>query len=39
MARYKMKTGKWFDDFRLGWKMFLRGKLKLLPSRVRGQKS
>ena len=38
MARYKMKTGKWFDDFRLGWKMFLRGKLKLLPSRVRGQK-
>ena len=34
MARYKMKTGKFFDDFKLGWKMFSKGKLKLLPSRV-----
>jgi hypothetical protein len=38
MARYKMKTGKFFDDFQLGWKMFTRGKLKLLPSRIRGKK-
>ena len=35
MARYKMKTGKFFDDFKLGWKMFTRGKLKLFPSGVR----
>ena len=34
MARYKMKTGKFFDDFKLGWKMFAKGKLKLFPSRV-----
>jgi heterodisulfide reductase subunit C len=35
MARYKMKTGKFFDDFKLGWKMFRKGKLKLFPSGVR----
>jgi len=35
MARYKMKTGKFFDDFKLGWKMFSKGKLKLFPSGVR----
>jgi len=35
MARYKMKTGKFFDDFKLGWKMFTKGKLKLFPSGVR----
>ena len=34
MARYKMKTGKFFDDFKLGWKMFRKGKLKLFPSGV-----
>ncbi len=38
MARYKMKTGKWFDDLKLGWKMFQRGKLKLFPSRVHQKK-
>lgn len=38
MARYKKKTGKWFDDFKLGWRMFTKGKLKLLPSRVREKK-
>ena len=34
MARYKMKTGKYWDDFKLGWKMFTKGKLKLWPSRI-----
>lgn len=34
IANYKMKSGKLFDDFKLGWKMFVKGKLKLLPSRV-----
>ncbi len=38
MARYKRKTGKFFDDFKLGWKMFTRGKLKLWPSGVKGKK-
>jgi len=38
MARYKMKTGKFFDDFKLGWKMFSKGKLKLFPSGVRKKK-
>ena len=35
IGRYKMKTGKFFDDFKLGWRMFTRGKLKLFPSGVR----
>jgi heterodisulfide reductase subunit C len=35
MGRYKMKTGKFFDDWKLGWMMLTRGKLKLFPSRVR----
>ena len=38
MARYKMKTGKFLDDFKLGWKMFTKGKLKLRPSRVNKKK-
>ena len=38
LARYKMKSGKFFDDLRLGWKMFTKGKLKLFPSRVKGRK-
>ena len=33
MARYKMKTGKFLDDFKLGWKMFTKGKLRLFPGR------
>ncbi len=38
MVRYKMKTGKLFDDFKLGWKMFTKGKLKILPSRIKKKK-
>jgi len=38
MARYKQKTGKWMEDFKLGWRMFAKGKLKLFPSGVRGKK-
>jgi heterodisulfide reductase subunit C len=38
MARYKMKTGKFFDDFKLGWKMFKKGKLKLFPSGIKRKK-
>ena len=38
MARYKMKTGKFLEDFKLGWKMFSRGKLKLFPAGVRKKK-
>ena len=38
MAHYKQKTGKWMDDFKLGWKMFAKGKLKLFPSGIRGKK-
>ncbi len=35
MARYKMKTGRYWDDFKLGWKMFTKGKLKLWPASIR----
>lgn len=35
MMRYKMKTGKLRDDFKLGWKMFTKGKLRLFPAGIR----
>ncbi len=38
MVRYKQKTGKWMEDFKLGWRMFAKGKLKLFPSGVREKK-
>jgi heterodisulfide reductase subunit C len=38
MARYKIKSGKLLDDMKLGWKMFTKGKLKLLPSGIRRKK-
>jgi heterodisulfide reductase subunit C len=37
MVRYKMATRKYFDDMKLGWKMFAKGKLRLLPSSVRNR--
>jgi heterodisulfide reductase subunit C len=38
MVRYKIKSGKWWDDFKLGWKMFTKGKLRLLPSGIKRKK-
>lgn len=38
MARYKLAAGKYLDDMELGWKMFARGKLRLLPARARNRK-
>jgi heterodisulfide reductase subunit C len=35
MATYKMATKTYFDDMLLGWRMFSRGKLRLLPSLVK----
>jgi len=32
-AREKLKTGEWKNEVKLGLKMFLRGKLKIFPSR------
>lgn len=34
----KIKTGEWKNDVKLGMKLFIRGKLKLLPSRCGGFK-
>jgi len=34
----KLKTGEWKNDLKLGIKMFLRGKLKLFPSKSKGVK-
>ena len=34
----KMKTGTWKDDVKLGVKMFVRGKLKLIPPKCTGVK-
>ena len=38
MARYKMKTRRYFDDIKLGWKMFTRGKLRIFPSNIKRKK-
>ena len=38
MANYKRKTGRYWDDFKLGWKMSTKGKLKLWPSRIHRKK-
>jgi hypothetical protein len=32
-----MKTGKFLEDFKLGWKMFTKGKLRLFPARIRNK--
>jgi heterodisulfide reductase subunit C2 len=34
MARYKIATHRYLDDMKLGLRMFTKGKLKLLPSRI-----
>jgi heterodisulfide reductase subunit C2 len=36
MARYKRRTGKLWEDVKLGWKMFSKGKLRLFPSGIKG---
>ena len=36
--REKLKTGEWKNDLKLGMKMFLRGKLKIMPPRCEGVK-
>jgi heterodisulfide reductase subunit C2 len=38
MGRYKMATKRYMDDARLGWMMFVRGKLRILPARVKDRK-
>jgi len=36
MGQYKRHTGELFSDIGLGWQMFRKGRLKILPSRIRG---
>ena len=36
ITRYKLRTQTYFEDARLGREMFLRGRINLLPERVRG---
>ena len=36
IARYKLKSGNLMADARLGWEMFKRGRLKLLPKTIAG---
>ncbi len=37
VGRYKLSTGRLFDDMRLAWAMFRRGKLRFLPESVRAR--
>ena len=36
IGRFKLATGKFTDDMKLGMEMFKRGRIKLLPSRLTG---
>jgi len=39
VGRYKMKTGEYTKDMKLGWEMFKRGKMRLLPPQwIKGRK-
>jgi len=38
MAKYKLKTGRWFEDLKLGWHLWVKGKLKFWPGRVKNKK-
>ena len=38
IGEYKLRSGDWFGDFKLGMRMFGKGKLKLIPPSIRGKK-
>ncbi len=38
IARYKIKTGAFLEDMALGREMFARGRIRLLPEKIRGRK-
>jgi len=38
LAAYKARSRDFFGDLLLGWKMFRRGKLRLLPRKIRGRR-
>lgn len=37
IGEWKMRSRKWFQDLTLGAKMFLKGKLGIVPEKVKGQ--
>jgi len=37
MVLYKMKTRRYFDDMKLGWKMFVKGKLRIFISKIKSR--
>jgi len=39
LAAYKTRSGDLFSDLGLGWKMFRRGKLHLLPRGIKGKRT
>lgn len=38
VARYKLATGDLLADAKMGWEMWKRGKLRLLPANVQGRR-
>ncbi|MGB9698346.1 MAG: 4Fe-4S dicluster domain-containing protein [Thermodesulfobacteriota bacterium] len=38
MAKYKWKAGRWFEDLKLGWHLWTKGKLKFWPGQVKNKK-
>ena len=38
IARYKIKTGTFFEDMELGRELFARGRIRLIPERIKGRR-
>jgi heterodisulfide reductase subunit C len=38
ITRYKLKTKTLFEDMELGWEMFKRGRIRMLPDGIKGRK-
>lgn len=34
---YKLRTGRWLEDMALGWQLFSRGQISLLPHPIQGR--
>ena len=39
IGTYKLKTRRFFEDAGIGMEMFRRGKMKLIPERIKGKKA
>ncbi len=38
LGKYKLKSGNFFDDLKLGYDMYKKGKIKLFPHKIKGMR-